>query len=74
MIFENARLIDPENGTEVLGWLAVANGAIKGVGEGAAPEGVGQRIDCGGKCLAPGIVEFPGLLSQASREIADVAL
>ena len=51
-LFENARLIDPETGTDVLGSLMVAEGVIV---EGGTPDEV---IDCGGKCLAPGIVDI----------------
>lgn len=57
-VFENAELIDPEAGTVTLGWLAVANGLIVDHGPGAAPGTVGERLDCGGLCLAPGIVDL----------------
>ncbi len=52
--FENARLVDPEADTEALGSLTVADGAI--VGRDLAPRG--EIVDCGGKCLAPGIVDI----------------
>ncbi|MGH1367834.1 MAG: dihydroorotase [Maritimibacter sp.] len=52
--FLNARLIDPEAGTETLGSLTVKDGKI--VARDAAPEG--QVIDCAGKCLAPGIIDI----------------
>ena len=51
----NARLIDPEAGTDALGSLTVKDGMI--VGRGAAPKAA-QVLDCGGKCLAPGIVDW----------------
>ncbi|MEO8242033.1 MAG: dihydroorotase [bacterium] len=51
----NARLIDPEAGTDALGSLTVKDGVI--VGRGAAPKGA-QSFDCGGMCLAPGIVDW----------------
>jgi dihydroorotase len=54
--FTNARLIDPEAGTDTLGSLTVADGLIT-ARNGTAPEGA-QVIDCGGKCLAPGIVDI----------------
>ena len=54
--FTNARLIDPEAGTDVLGSLTVKDAVILARDE-KAPKGA-QVIDCGGKCLAPGIVDL----------------
>ncbi len=54
--FANARLIDPEAGTDVPGTLTVKGGAILSRDE-KAPKGA-VVIDCGGKCLAPGIVDW----------------
>ncbi len=51
----NARLIDPEEGTDSLGSLTVKDGVI--VGREAAPKGT-TSIDCDGMCLAPGIVDW----------------
>jgi dihydroorotase len=56
-LFTNARLIDPEAGEERLGWLLVERGRIAQTGQGAEPE-ASRVIDCGGKCLAPGIVDI----------------
>ncbi len=53
--FTNARLIDPEGLTETTGSLRVAGGKIAALGD-VAPEG--RVIDCGGKVLAPGIVDL----------------
>ena len=50
--FTNARLIDPETGTQEIGSLTVADGHI--VENGPARE----MINCGGKCLAPGIIDI----------------
>jgi dihydroorotase len=50
----NARLIDPETDTETHGWLRVTDGVIAAKGQGTGPEG---GLDCGGLCLAPGIVD-----------------
>ncbi|MCG6885293.1 MAG: dihydroorotase [Silicimonas sp.] len=60
ILFQNARLIDPETGTEALGSLAVRDGRITGTGgmEGA------EVVDCGGKCLAPGIVDIGVKVSE----------
>ncbi len=58
VLFTNARLIDPESGTDSIGWLHVADGRIVAKGDGEAPTIDGQVIDCQGKCLAPGIVDI----------------
>ncbi|SEN92270.1 dihydroorotase [Gemmobacter aquatilis] len=54
--FTNARLIDPEAGTDEIGSLTVSGGVIT-ARDGAAPAGA-RIVDCGGKCLAPGIVDL----------------
>ena len=54
--FLNARLIDPEAGTDAIGSLTVKGGVILARDE-AAPKGA-KLVDCGGKCLAPGIVDL----------------
>ncbi|WP_296762261.1 dihydroorotase [Sediminimonas sp.] len=58
-LFTNARLIDPEAGTDAPGWLLVGAGRItaRGAPGDPLPEAA-ARIDCGGKCLAPGIVDI----------------
>lgn len=52
-LFTNARLIDPETLEDRLGWLRVEGGLIAETGEGARHGG----RDCGGLCLAPGIID-----------------
>ena len=54
--FTNARLIDPEAGTDALGSLTAKGGLILARDE-KAPKGA-TVVDCGGKCLAPGIVDL----------------
>ena len=51
--FTNARLIDPEAGTETLGGLRIEDGVIVEILSAG-----GEGIDCGGKCLAPGIIDI----------------
>ncbi|MEM9970568.1 MAG: dihydroorotase, partial [Pseudomonadota bacterium] len=60
LLFQNARLIDPETGTDQLGTLAVENGAITG------PKGMdgAEVVDCAGHCLAPGIVDIGVKVSE----------
>ena len=54
--FQNARLIDPEALTDEPGSLTVQDGVIAAL-DGDAPEGA-TVVDCGGKHLAPGIVDW----------------
>ena len=63
-LFTNARLIDPENGTDGLGWLEVKDGTITATGGETPPQGGGERVDCQGKCLAPGIVDIGVKVSE----------
>ena len=60
LIFRNARLIDPEKGTNRVGNLAVRDGVIVG------PQGMddAEEIDCNGKCLAPGIIDVGVKVSE----------
>ncbi|MBO6604759.1 MAG: dihydroorotase [Roseicyclus sp.] len=53
-LYRNARLIDPEAQTETHGWLRIENGVIAEIGDGDRAGGV----NCGGLCLAPGIVDL----------------
>lgn len=54
--FQNARLIDPEAQTVEESTLTVRDGVIEVVGA-DAPEGA-ELIDCNGKCLGPGLVDW----------------
>lgn len=60
LLFRNARLIDPERGTDSVGTLAVRDGRIAG------PGGMddAQVIDCHGACLAPGMVDIGVKVSE----------
>lgn len=59
LLLTNARIIDPEAGTDRLGSVMIRGGVIAEViyGEAPAPGRV-EMIDCGGKCLAPGIIDI----------------
>jgi dihydroorotase len=57
LFFENARLIDPEALSETTGNVIVHAGEIAAIGAMSAPADA-TVIDCGGKCLAPGIVDW----------------
>lgn len=54
--FANARLICPQTGTDAPGTLTVTGATIT-ARDGEAPTGA-TIIDCGGRCLAPGIVDW----------------
>ncbi len=54
--FTNARLIDPEAQTDTIGTLTVTEGRVASR-DAAAPEGA-TVIDCNGKCLAPGLIDW----------------
>ncbi|SEL96574.1 dihydroorotase [Roseovarius azorensis] len=56
-LFIDARLIDPEAGTDAPGWLLIDKGVIAGRGAEGAPQ-ADTVVDCGGHCLAPGIVDI----------------
>ncbi len=61
-LLTNARLIDPEAGTDTLGALLIEDGVIARIFD--TPDGVPdksptlRRRNAGGKCLAPGIVDL----------------
>jgi len=61
-IFTNARLINPETLIDDLGWLRMEGNVIAETGTGTPPRG--ESIDCGGKCLAPGIVDLGVKVSE----------
>lgn len=58
LLFTNARLIDPESGTDRPGALIVEDGIIKARGPEVAVPDHPNVVDCGGRCLAPGIVDI----------------
>ncbi len=57
ILFQNARLIDPAELTETTGAIAVTDGKITGVYSGGDLPTATEVIDCGGLCLAPGIID-----------------
>lgn len=56
--FINATLIDPDAGTEFEGSVSVQDGRITAVTADGLANPKGEIIDCGGKYLAPGIVDL----------------
>nr|WP_319248401.1 dihydroorotase [uncultured Celeribacter sp.] len=63
-LFTNARLIDPEGLSETLGWLRTDGATITDTGTGDAPKTSEEIIDCGGLCLAPGIIDLGVKVSE----------
>lgn len=57
LILNNARIIDPEAGTEHLGAVRIEDGRIAEVLPSPTTPGEGVR-DCAGKVLAPGIIDI----------------
>ena len=55
----NARLIDPETGTDAPGTVTISDGMIAEILPASTKAAPGtQMIDLAGKCLAPGIVDI----------------
>ena len=69
--FVNARLLDPASGLDAPGALVVEDGRIADLGPGLLAEGVSEgmaRIDCGGHCLAPGLIDMRVQLREPGEE------
>ena len=65
VLFSNARLIDPEGGSDEPGGLVVEGGAIARLaGPDEPPPPGAEVIDCGGLYLAPGIVDLGVKVSE----------
>ncbi len=68
-LLSNARLIDPEAGTETVGSVKIKNGVIteiltQDIDKTAKTFPAGKVIDCQGMCLAPGIVDIGVKVSE----------
>ncbi len=68
--FINARLVDPESGTDAPGALMVEDGRIADLGPrllaDGMPEGV-KTVDCRGDVLAPGLVDMRVTVHETSE-------
>ena len=62
--FANARVIDPVALTDSHGAILVTDGLIAEVSEGGAPPADAAVVDCGGKCLAPGLIDIGVKVSE----------
>ena len=66
-LFTNARLLDPASNRDSKGEVLVDDGKIVAVGANLARDGA-EIIDCGGHCLAPGIVDMRVQLREPGDE------
>ncbi len=67
----NARLIDPASGLDAPGGLLAEDGKIADVGAGLFADGTpdgAEVVDCGGKVLAPGLVDMRVQLRDPGHE------
>jgi len=70
-VYLNARLLDPASGLDVMGDLLTVGSEIADLGEGLFAEGApadAEVVDCGGKCLAPGLVDIRVQLREPGEE------
>ena len=62
LLLHNARLLDPARAFDGIGFVAIRDGVISKAGPGAAGEDLlkssTNAIDCGGACLAPGLIDM----------------
>jgi len=71
VVFLGARLLDPASGLDAAGGLLVVDGRIAGLGPGVGSGGLpedAERIDCGGHCLAPGLIDMRVQLREPGEE------
>ncbi|HEY3916827.1 MAG TPA: dihydroorotase [Stellaceae bacterium] len=66
-LFTNARLLDPAGNLDCKGEVLANDGKIVAVGTGLARDGA-EIVDCGGHCLAPGIVDMRVQLREPGDE------
>ena len=69
--FVNARLLDPASGLDARGGLLAEEGVIADLGPGVTEAAVGPDtpvVDCGGACLAPGLIDMRVHLGEPGEE------
>src|SRR3954453_4626870 len=70
-LFRGARLIDPDTALDMPGDLLIDGDRIAAVGPGLADSGIGEdleTLECGGLCLAPGLVDMRVQLREPGAE------
>jgi len=71
VVFLGARLLDPASGLDAAGGLLVVDGRIAELGPRVGRDGSpadAERIDCGGHCLAPGLIDMRVQLREPGEE------
>jgi dihydroorotase len=71
VVYFNARIIDPASNTDIKGALVTEGGVIRDFGPALfkdAPTFDCERVDCGGKILAPGLVDMRVQLREPGEE------
>jgi dihydroorotase len=71
VVYFNARIVDPASGTDIKGALVTEGGIIRDFGPALfkdAPPVDCERVDCGGKILAPGLVDMRVQLREPGEE------
>ena len=71
VVYFNARIVDPASGTDIKGALVTEGGLIRDFGPALfkdAPPFDCERVDCGGKILAPGLVDMRVQLREPGDE------
>ena len=62
LLLHNARLLDPAQARDETGFVAITDGTITMAGTGTPPDALvaeaAQTQDCGGACLAPGLIDM----------------
>ena len=66
-LFTNARLLDPASGLDQKGELLSVDGKIAAIGAKLARNDA-ELVDCGGHCLAPGLVDMRAQLREPGDE------
>ncbi len=69
--FVNARLIDPDKGSETSGGVLVENGRIRDVGAEVTAQNLPENIaviDCGGDVVSPGLIDFRAFVGEPGAE------
>jgi dihydroorotase len=69
--YVNARLLDPDSRLDAPGAVLVEGGRIADLGPRLFAEGVPEgirRVDCGGHCLAPGLIDMRVQLREPGEE------
>ncbi len=67
----NARVIDPANGMDQTGGVLIRDGVIAGAGADVTSASVGtdtQIVDCGGRVLAPGLIDMRVFVPEPGAE------